>query len=50
MAGNARLLFPWDRNKSQLWDEFKRIQKYVGIHVDCPEEHKHCLLYTSRCV
>jgi integrase len=48
LAGNTRLLFPWDRNKSQLWDEFKRIQKHVGIHVDCPEDHKHtpsCFLY-----
>lgn len=48
LAGNTRLLFPWDRNRSQLWDEFKRIQKHVGIHVDCPEDHNHtpsCFLY-----
>lgn len=48
LAGNTRLLVPWDRNETLLWDEFKRIQTHVGIHVDCPEEHTHtpsCFLY-----
>ncbi len=48
LAGSSRLLFLWDKNLSQLWDEFKRIQTHVGIHLDCPEDHKHtpsCFLY-----
>ena len=48
LAGTSRLLFSWGKNLSQLWDEFKRIQTKVGIHLDCPEDHNHtpsCFLY-----
>jgi integrase len=39
---------PGAKNQRQLWDEFKRIQTHVGIHLDCPEDHDHtpsCFLY-----
>lgn len=48
LAGNPRFLFTWGKGQRQLWDEFKRIQTHVGIHLDCPEDHKHtpsCFLY-----
>ncbi|MEZ6142058.1 MAG: site-specific integrase [Zavarzinella sp.] len=48
LDNNSLILFPWHLNKTQIWEEFKRIQQQVGIHVDCPEEHCHtpsCYLY-----
>jgi integrase len=48
LRGFHRWLFHWGRGISLLWEEFKMIQKAVGIHVECPEDHNHtpsCFLY-----
>lgn len=49
VIGNSNLVFRWGHDYRSLWDEFGRIQREVGIHLHCPEQHKHtpsCHVYT----
>jgi integrase len=34
-------VFPWNRDRKPLHDEFARIQEAAGIHLPCQEKHQH---------
>ena len=39
-TGN-KFVFAWTHDERALWTEFGRIQRAVGIHLTCLEEHQH---------
>ncbi len=41
IACDGPLVFHWPKDRSSLWGEFGRIQKEVGIKLDCAEKHDH---------
>lgn len=41
IAGQGRNVFPWRYDDRKLWEEFGRIQRAVGIHLVCRENHQH---------
>lgn len=41
VIGTGKFVFPWPHAEGELWDEFRRIQVAVGIHLPCREEHEH---------
>ncbi len=43
------LVFRWGHDQRTLWEEFGRIQREAGIHLSCPEKHRHtpsCHVYS----
>ena len=34
-------VFPWQHDERQLWTEFGRLQREVGIHLICRDTHEH---------
>jgi integrase len=49
IIGESDLVFRWGHDHRTLWEEFGRIQREAGIHLHCPEQHKHtasCHVYT----
>ena len=41
VIGNNKFVFVWTHDERALWNEFGRIQRAVGIHLPCLEEHEH---------
>jgi len=41
VMGDGKYVFAWSHDKRALWVEFGRIQRAVGIHLPCKEEHEH---------
>ncbi len=41
LGANARHPLGWPHGPRKLWIEFGRIQRAAGIHLDCPDAHKH---------
>lgn len=41
VEGNDRFPLRWPHDPRTLWVEFGRIQRKAGIHLVCPDEHKH---------
>jgi integrase len=38
-------VFPWDLDRTSIYEHFAKLQKAAGIHLHCPGEHEH----TDRC-
>jgi integrase len=48
VIGDGKFVFVWGHDERALWEEFGRIQRAVGIHLPCLEEHEHtpsCHIY-----
>src|SRR5262249_30843564 len=41
LPGFTPTVFPWNHNKTTLYNEFTAIQEKAGIHLPCNEKHKH---------
>jgi integrase len=41
VAGFDRAVFPWNKDKTALYDEFAAIQTAAKIKLHCPKSHKH---------
>ena len=41
VIGDGKFVFVWSHDERALWNEFGRIQRAVGIHLPCLEEHEH---------
>ena len=41
LESEDRFPLRWPHDPRTLWVEFGRIQQKVGIHLNCPDEHKH---------
>lgn len=41
IIGQSPLVFHWGHCAGDLWEEFARIQREVGIHLSCSERHEH---------
>jgi integrase len=48
LAGFFPTVFPWNHHERTLYEEFADIQEKAGVHLPCPEGHKHtrfCYVY-----
>jgi integrase len=48
LEGDDRFTLRWPHDPRTLWVEFGRIQRQAGIHLACPDDHKHtpaCHIY-----
>ena len=41
LVGKSKFVFLWSHGEKLLWQEFGRIQRAVGIHLTCLEDHEH---------
>ena len=41
ILGFSPMVFEWSHSERSLWQEFSRIQRGAGIHLDCAEKHEH---------
>jgi integrase len=41
VIGSGKFVFAWTHGDKRLWQEFRRIQEAVGIHLTCLEDHDH---------
>jgi integrase len=41
VIGAGKFVFAWTHGAKKLWEEFRRVQTAVGIHLSCLEEHEH---------
>ncbi len=41
LPGFTSVVFPWDRDETCLYNQFRRIQELAGVKLSCPKQHKH---------